>query len=265
MIPLDLSSLLLPTFRLSSPPPALSTVQQSHHISTMYITSDLFGSTHSTTHGQATPWSQRPTMTDSSQGGGLGKRKRSTADDTPSRYGDLHDLLAKPTLTSYRNSHYHTLIPASRGSPSSRMHNNSTFDSRIQPCSHHLTSPTHTSSERRPVKQLKRLPPKSSLVKSTSHLMDIDLELASSVPVAAPQTYPISDLRPCHACQSAPRRKKDLENYLDCRRCDGRTCYICARQCFGGCGKAVCKKCIVEVGEEGDPWCLDCYARKINA
>lgn len=232
----------------------------------MYITSDLFGSTHNTTHGQATPWVQRPTVVDSTQGGGLGKRKRLNADDTPSRYANFDSLPAETMLIVDRNSHYHTLVPAPRSSASPRTHNTLAFDSnRNQPCSHHASSPFHTTSERRPVKQMKRLPPKSALVKSTSNLMDIDLELASSVPVAAPQTYPISDLRPCHACQSAPRRKKDLENYLDCRRCDGRTCYICARQCFGGCGEAVCKKCIVEVGEEGDPWCLDCYARKINA
>ena len=118
-------------------------------------------------------------------------------------------------------------------------------------------SPEH-SLDRRPVKQLKRVSPKASLVKSTSHLMDVDLD-------TPPQpSHAVSDLRSCHACQKAPKRKKDLENYMDCRRCEGRTCFICARQCVG-CTKAICKKCIVEVGEDGDAWCLDCYSRNINS
>jgi hypothetical protein len=108
--------------------------------------------------------------------------------------------------------------------------------------------------------------PKITLVKSTSHLMDTDSDTMSTYPPLDVQHPPaVSDLRSCHACQSAPKRKKDLENYMDCRRCDERTCYICARQCLGGCGKKICKKCIVEVGQEGDSWCLDCYSRQINS
>jgi hypothetical protein len=121
----------------------------------------------------------------------------------------------------------------------------------------------YTPSDRRPQKQMKRVSPKATLIKSTSHLMDFETDPSSAKAVS--HAHPTIDLRSCHACNSAPKRRKDLENYLDCRRCVGRTCYICARQCFGGCGKAVCKKCIVEVGEEGDPWCLDCYARDINS
>lgn len=149
-----------------------------------------------------------------------------------------------------------------RSSPSNRSfgrlhaHNTLSYESN-----RNLTYPMLSTPERRPVKQIKRLSPKASLVKSASHLMDIDLELPPSVAKVEAHSHHVTDLRSCHACKSAPKRRKDLENYLDCRRCDGRTCYICARQCFGGCGKAVCKKCIVEVGEEGDPWCLDCYAR----
>lgn len=96
--------------------------------------------------------------------------------------------------------------------------------------------------------------------------MDLDLDLdAPAAPVCESRAVPaVSDLRSCHACNKAPKRKKDLENYLDCRRCEGRTCFICARQCVG-CDKAICKKCIVEVGEEGDAWCLDCYSRNINS
>jgi hypothetical protein len=114
----------------------------------------------------------------------------------------------------------------------------------------------------------KRLSPKATLVKTPSHLMDIDLDLDLPSPCqrtdVQPHTQPVSDLRSCHVCNKAPKRRKELENYLDCRRCEGRTCFICARQC-AGCSKAICKKCIVEVGEEGDAWCLDCYSRNINA
>jgi hypothetical protein len=162
--------------------------------------------------------------------------------------------------------HQQRSSPSSRGFARLHTHSASSIESN-----RNLTYPVFSASplfpisERRPVKQVKRLSPKASLIKSTSHLMDVDLELPSSIPKADTHAHPVTDLRSCHACRSAPKRRKDLENYLDCRRCDGRTCYICARQCFGGCGKAVCKKCIVEVGEEGDPWCLDCYARNLNS
>jgi hypothetical protein len=159
-------------------------------------------------------------------------------------------------------SHQQRTSPAGRRT---QAHGTSPFESnRDLPYSVCSPSPMYIS-ERRPVKQMKRYSPKATLLKSTSHLMDVDLDLPPSLSNADAHPQPITDLRPCHACKSAPKRRKDLENYLDCRRCVGRTCYICARQCFGGCGKAVCKKCIVEVGEEGDPWCLDCYARNINS
>ncbi|KAF1833051.1 hypothetical protein BDW02DRAFT_570461 [Decorospora gaudefroyi] len=126
------------------------------------------------------------------------------------------------------------------------------------------SKPHEYTSERRPVKQLKRLAPKAALVKSTSHLMDVDFDVAPSCQRNDTQSHTVSDLRPCHACNKAPKRRKDLENYLDCRRCKGRTCFICARQCTG-CQKAICNKCIVEVGLEGDSWCLHCYSRNINS
>jgi hypothetical protein len=170
-------------------------------------------------------------------------------------------------LTAHRHCmHQQRSSPSSRGFARLHTHSASSIESN-----RNLTYPVFSASplfpisERRPVKQVKRLSPKASLIKSTSHLMDVDLELPSSIPKADTHAHPVTDLRSCHACRSAPKRRKDLENYLDCRRCDGRTCYICARQCFGGCGKAVCKKCIVEVGEEGDPWCLGCYARNLNS
>lgn len=148
-----------------------------------------------------------------------------------------------------------------RSSPPSRVHHRNMLSSEnnnSRPYPSFALTPTNTSSDRRPVKQPKRLSPKLALVKSTSHLMDIEPDVPTM------QSHPVSDLRPCYACNSAPKRKKDLDGFMDCKRCDHRTCYICARQCFGGCGKAVCKKCIVEVGQEGDPWCLDCYSRDIN-
>jgi hypothetical protein len=201
----------------------------------MYITPDLFG---------GTPRSQQETntsncwasMADSQHAAGLGKRKRHDAADGSSAYeslpGPKHNLAACPFYSGCLHQQRLT--------------------------SKYSSQSTYTLTERRPAKQLRRLNPRATLVKSTSHLMETETEPAPS------RSNAVSDLRSCHACQSAPKRNKDLENYLDCRRCEGRTCYICARQCYGGCGKAVCKKCIVEVGKEGDPWCLDCYARNIN-
>ncbi|KAH8732897.1 hypothetical protein GQ44DRAFT_600751 [Phaeosphaeriaceae sp. PMI808] len=214
----------------------------------MYITSELFSVTAAPTHNcgdnttstsTSTHWT---TMTDAPHTAGLGKRKRPEETDAE----------------CMRNSRLHRRSsPLSRSLNRFQPHNHSPFDSnRNLPYSIAYFTP-----ERRPVKQMKRLSPKPTLTKSTSHLMDIEPDMS---PALSTTTMNLNT-RPCHACKSAPRRRKDLENYMDCRRCDGRTCYICARQCFGGCGKAMCKKCIVEVGEEGDPWCLDCYARNLNS
>ncbi|KAF1941601.1 hypothetical protein EJ02DRAFT_454987 [Clathrospora elynae] len=208
----------------------------------VYITSDMFGP--HTTHDRelsplSTYWSA---MGDQQHTAGLGKRKRHGEDGQPTNASRQHRL--SPTMRSH-------------------LHNTPLFESNSSlPYAFLPTIPHNCTSERRPVKQVKRLSPKASLVKSASHLMDIDLDLP---PKSDTQPPAVSDLRPCHACKLAPKRKKDLENYLDCRRCEGRTCYICARQCVGGCGKAICKKCIVEVGQEGEAWCLDCYSRNINA
>jgi hypothetical protein len=68
------------------------------------------------------------------------------------------------------------------------------------------------------------------------------------------------NLAPCHICWRAPRLKKDLDGYTDCRRCRKRTCYICMRQCeVIDCrsGK-ICGSCCVELGVEGDVFCHDC-------
>lgn len=242
----------------------------------VYITSDLFGHNrdysfgHSRMHDRPDllPWTHHYAnhdMIESHSNNGLGKRKRlledvvegpsskqeRTCGNLPCDSVDIDDIDNIPThLRSYTNEdllrlHGHNTIPH----PGHRLH------SRLQ---------GFPSLERRPVKQLRRLNPKISLVKTPSHLMDIESDLTpSSPPVQRTGAHTNSDVRPCHACNVAPKRKRDLENYMDCRRCEGRTCYICARQC-SGCPKTICKKCTVEVGEDGDPWCLECYSRQLN-
>jgi hypothetical protein len=191
----------------------------------VYITSDLFGPAE--THRQ--PHHHWHTMTDSQHdAASLGKRKRALDGET--------------THTSRGPRPQHT----------------STFDHS----SERLHSP-YSTAEHRPMKQIKRSSPKLAVVKSTLHLMDTDA--SPSLPVvfrnAQVQSHAATDLRACHACKSAPKRKKDLENYMDCKRCVGRICYICARQCLGGCGREVCRECTAEVGQERDSWCLDCLQR----
>ncbi|KAF2132964.1 hypothetical protein P153DRAFT_420844 [Dothidotthia symphoricarpi CBS 119687] len=202
----------------------------------VYITSDLFGPAPTHSRVESTPLTHWNIMVDSQHTSGLGKRRRQDRDESPS-------------------TNYQRLSPSNRPS-----HRNapSCETNTTRPYPSFAVTPPYTTSDRRPIKQIKRLSPKLALVKSTSHLMDLEPD------VPTPHAHPVSDLRPCHACSSAPKRKRDLDGFMDCKRCDNRTCYICARQCFGGCGKAVCKKCIVEVGIEGDPWCLDCYSRDIN-
>ncbi|PSN60837.1 hypothetical protein BS50DRAFT_199020 [Corynespora cassiicola Philippines] len=203
----------------------------------VYITPELFGSEphHSRYNPAATSWG---IMTDAPLPNELGKRKRRTEEDQgPSNY-PVQQRPPPPAgrLRLHGPDHASPLRPTNFSHPS----------------------------DRRPVKQLKRLSPKLSLVKSTSHLMDTEPDPSPSEPPSTSSSSS-SDLRPCHACNSAPKRKRDLENFLECARCDERTCYICARACVGGCEKAICKKCVVEVGQEGDPWCLDCYSRSLNS
>ncbi|KAI4921366.1 hypothetical protein J4E85_008711 [Alternaria conjuncta] len=211
----------------------------------VYITSDLFGPNTPHERQYDTTTSYWHTMGHDQHAAGLGKRKRMAGDDGP-----------QPVSRQHRSS-------PSRDSNRLHLHNTPPFESNNNNLPYALfpSKPHEYTSERRPVKQLKRLSPKASLVKSTSHLMDVDLDAPSPCQT---QPHAVSDLRSCHACNKAPKRRKDLENYLDCTRCEGRTCFICARQCVG-CSKATCKKCIVEVGEEGDAWCLDCYSRNLNS
>lgn len=191
----------------------------------VYITSDLFGPVD--THSQSHPhWH---VMADSQYDpAGLGKRKRGLDGDATNNSRGSR----APHIPSFDLNSDHTYLPHAM--------------------------------DHRPFKQMKRLSPKCAFVKSTSHLMDTDsgTSLANAYTNAEVQPHAVSDLRACHACKSAPKRKKDLENYMDCNRCIGRTCYICARQCLGGCGKKLCKECTAEVGQEGDSWCLDCLQRE---
>jgi hypothetical protein len=245
-------------------PPLLRTLL--HREPPMYITSDLFGGASAQSHRGTTLSTHWNNMPDAEPAAGLGKRKRhDNGEEGPNTYDSLWASRDDNTTDDRSScSHHHRPQHASRGFDRLQSHN-----PHYDP--HHNLSyaiypappPTQALAERRPVKQLKRFSsPKASLLKSTSHLMEIENEPPSHLPHPP---YPVSDTRPCHACKSAPKRKRDLENYLDCKRCVERTCYICARVCFGGCGRTVCNTCIVEVGEEGDPWCLDCYARKLNS
>ncbi|KAF1969185.1 hypothetical protein BU23DRAFT_539982 [Bimuria novae-zelandiae CBS 107.79] len=206
----------------------------------VYITPSLFG------HDPAYNSFNFPTpthphihnvMADSHVTAGLGKRKR-RADDVTEGPNPKHISISS---TETDRSGSDSRMSLSRSSPTSEGF---------------IRSSTSSNLERRPVKQMKRSNPR--LVKAPSHLMDIEVDMPSSPPVQKAVTQPSSDLRSCHACGSAPKRKRDLENYLDCRRCEERTCYICARKC-SGCQREICKECIVEIGKEGDPWCLECY------
>ncbi|KZM26294.1 uncharacterized protein EKO05_0002240 [Ascochyta rabiei] len=193
----------------------------------VYITSDLFGPVD--THNQS--YNYWHTMTDSQQHvAGLGKRKR-----------------LQETDVSHPNRGAHP-----QHSPAFEHNNDRSYAS-------YAPAPDRRTSEHRPVKQIKRASHKLAFVKSTSHLMDTDTPMG--LKIAQSQQHAVTDLRACHACKSAPRRKRDLENYMDCMRCHGRTCFICARQCLGVCGMKVCRECTSEVGEEGDSWCLDCFQR----
>jgi hypothetical protein len=67
-------------------------------------------------------------------------------------------------------------------------------------------------------------------------------------------------LQPCHICHKKPKQKTDLDSYTTCKKCGERTCYICIRECQGGCNdKTICSSCCVEYGEDGTVACFDCY------
>ena len=249
---------------LPSPRPRPSQLPAPRQTVMVYITSDIFGPSTTNDWQRNTTSNSWHAMAHEQHAASLGKRKRQTADDGPPTYEPPDMRFEKDRLA---NSASRNILRQHRSSPSretTRLHRHNTppFEPNSSlSYSSFPSKPCEYTSDRRPVKQLKRISPKATLAKSTSHLMDVDLD---TPPPCQSQPHPVSDLRSCHACNKAPTRKKDLENYLDCRRCEERTCYICARQCVG-CRKSICKKCIVEVGEEGDAWCLDCYARTLNS
>ncbi|KAF2437315.1 hypothetical protein P171DRAFT_373537 [Karstenula rhodostoma CBS 690.94] len=206
----------------------------------VYITPGLFG--HDYTHpifSSSTHAHIQNHMVDSQVAAGLGKRKRRPEDDK-----DMPS--PKHISITSRTS------PTSEGHIRLYGHNPASHEASLQRMS--ARSPRFPSSERRPVKHMKRL-----LVKTPSHLMDTEPDFVPrSPPVQKVDSHTKSDLSPCHVCSTAPKRKRDLEGYMDCERCTERTCYICARECLG-CRKAICKECIVELGQDGEPWCLHCY------
>ncbi|KAF2109556.1 hypothetical protein BDV96DRAFT_585782 [Lophiotrema nucula] len=232
----------------------------------MYITSDLFGSTadsassHQSNPCHTQPWNKMTVDT------GLGKRKRSKEEATQTEYGGSSGFLdgARADLPSWLRSADQQPSPGKM----LRVHSfpqGSVNNARPWRLPGGTTTATITTAPHRPFKQLKRVSPKKPpppLTKSTSHLMDTD-EPAASHPCPASSEPPpsSSDLRSCHICHTAPKRKSDLENFLECQSCEGRACYICARECAGGCQRQLCRKCCVEVGEEGNTWCLHCYQR----
>lgn len=101
-------------------------------------------------------------------------------------------------------------------------------------------------------------------------------------------------LSPCHICHRKPSVRSDLDGYVDCEGCGGRTCWICVRECLGegdeegvdemvgegmdgaveegkwegrengredrewGHRSVVCSRCCVERGVDGDVRCFGC-------
>jgi hypothetical protein len=234
----------------------------------VYITSTIFDSNvrHDRPASPPTMHTQNwGTMVDTHSTPSLGKRKRRADSDEDGLkfqyslpYSSLLDKEANMANCS-GHSTQHRSSPASKGVLKLHAYGYPAEQStsRMYPVS--AAASACITSESRPTKQMRRTNPKIALVKSASHLMDTE-----SDPAPSSNTNSNSDLRPCHACMTAPKRRRDLENYMDCKRCVERACYICARECVG-CEKAICKKCIVEVGEEGDSWCLDCYSKRINS
>ncbi|KAF2739151.1 hypothetical protein EJ04DRAFT_508876 [Polyplosphaeria fusca] len=197
----------------------------------MYITSELFTPPKSSYNSSSChPQPNHGTMGDTQS---LGKRKRGP---------DADEATNSTTLLSYSPAPKHIRLQTSnQASFTANRAWRFPFES--------ASAPQH-----RPMKQLRRSSPSKrvTLSKSPSHLMDVEMDEPA-------RPAPAIDLRPCHVCHKAPTRKRDLENYLDCKSCGERACYICARECVGGCTRHVCSKCCIEVGHEGDTHCLDCY------
>jgi hypothetical protein len=246
--------------------------------SAMYITSDLFSSGSSDARiphfdsvtAPATPdWNTMP----DSQHAALGKRKRridiESAEGPNAKYEGPLDCVLDRSADTYRSSTYTScqrLLPHA-GRALKRHTVTHTVPDTAWTTLYTQSSSVHLTPEARPHKHLKRTSPKAKppFVKSTSHLMDVETDGLTSNSSCSTHTLPSQALRPCHICHTAPKRKKDLENYHECKRCQETTCFICARQCAdNACREKICRKCCIEVGEEGDTLCLGCYTRNVN-
>ncbi|KAF2187818.1 hypothetical protein K469DRAFT_737936 [Zopfia rhizophila CBS 207.26] len=202
----------------------------------MYITSDLFASSDPLQGRGDSPTTQNwNIMAETRQPMHLGKRKRRM---------DVEETLT--TSPCFRQT-----------SPASNKMFKYSANYNHSPADLPYKAATGPMFEARPLKQPRHgYPKKATLVRSSSHLMDIVTESSSST-----NTPSTNDLRPCHICHKAPMRKRELENYIECQGCGERACYVCARACAGGCYKKLCSTCCIEVGEDGDTWCGDCFSR----
>lgn len=228
----------------------------------MYITQELFGSPHSYSHFESSSahiHTRNIMTTDGSiDHQSLGKRKRrlevTEGPNVRPRHNEetaLEDH-TQGSQESYRSS-----------SPSTTCGSRPPLKPSPETTSSRLSDP-------RPTKQPRRIAPKKTLFqKQPSFLMDVEepnsvdsgiVPPHSSTLASIPLQIPTSDLRPCHICQKAPKRKSDMDNYLSCSRCLGRACFICARNCVK-CHKDLCSGCCAEVGEEGDAWCVGCLQK----
>lgn len=220
----------------------------------MYITQELFGSPYNSSHFESSSphihtWN---TMTIDSPPDhqSLGKRKRCL------------DLLEGPNV---RPRHAEEDDHAQYPQDANRSQSTTTCGSR-SPMKISPETASSKPSNLRPTKNPRRLvfPKKVTFQKQASfQMMDVEpenfdptsnLPQALTFPTKPPTT---TNLQPCHICKKAPKRKSDLDNYLECSRCIGRTCFICVRNCVK-CHKDLCSTCCKEIGEDGDTWCRDC-------
>jgi hypothetical protein len=195
-------------------------------------------------------------MADPMSHASLGKRKREATTDGYSRFGDYDKpLTSTQTSPSSKASRWYHAV--SHVCPETNNNGRLYFEAAKPLPAYNV----------RPTKHLRRSPPTkitANLRKIPSHLMDTDVPTIHDIQKPPPRISE-SDLSACHICHSAPKRKSDLENYLQCQVCSERACYICARECYGECKKQVCSKCCVQVGEDWDTYCLSCYERDIRA
>ncbi|KAF2663055.1 hypothetical protein K491DRAFT_686211 [Lophiostoma macrostomum CBS 122681] len=241
----------------------------------MYITTDLFGFTNPDTRTNSMTSHASHHMAETQASAGLGKRKRwlDAEEGTGTAYEEMPTSLLRAWADNADCGSHNTFQRTSPdGNRTYRIFQTQTHAASDHPPWAYRLSPnpmTYTMTEGRPIKQAKRtvhVSRKTTLTKQASHLMDIESDTPLEAKIPPPIDHSASDLRPCHICHKAPKRRKDLENYLQCQACEHRACYVCSRSCSSnGCGKQLCSKCCVEVGEEGNTWCLGCYQRSVHS